>query len=208
MCYCGCWVKKFECELQVQLVDFVLLSVCFVVVFEVWCCEDLLFEVGGVFVEFGVYGVDWVVYQFLLNFGEGLCLLVWIVSGGEFVCVFFVLQIVLCGEGQVECVMFVFDEVDVGIGGYEVMVVGCKFCQLVSGGQLFVVMYLLQVVLCLYCYFKVCKVMVKGWMCVVVEGFLEQECVEEVVCMFGDIISGVFKEYVQELIEFVVKVGG
>lgn len=61
-----------------------------------------------------------------VNFGQLLCFLCKVVFGGELVCISLVIEVVMFGKDSVG--IMVFDEVDIGIGGVVVEVVGQKLC--------------------------------------------------------------------------------
>lgn len=67
-------------------------------------------------------GVDRVEFEVFINFGVSFGLLFKIVLGGELLCFIFVLKVVLVEEGVV--VMMIFDEIDCGVGGVVVSVIG------------------------------------------------------------------------------------
>lgn len=81
----------------------------------------------------------------------------------------------------------VFDEVDFGIGGVVVDIVGQKLCVFGEKCQVLCVIYLLQVVFKGYVYYWVSKVLVEGMIQSVVEKLDNKVCEEELVCMFGGV---------------------
>lgn len=127
-----CWLVVFVLD-QVMLVEFVLLKMeCVVFMINV--------EVGVV----GFDGQDEVVFIVVINLGVFFGLLNKIVLGGELSCFFLVFKVCLILD--VGGLMFIFDEIDCGVGGVMVDVVGWCLVDLVRGGQVLVVIYFLQVV--------------------------------------------------------------
>lgn len=135
--------------------------------------------------EFVFYGQQDIEFLVSVNLGQLVCLLVKVVFGGEFFWISLVIQVVVV---QILIILIlVFDEVDVGIGGGIVEVVGCLLCSFGSNGQVLCVIYLLQVVVQCYQYLFVSKFMEKDVIFLKIEVLDDQGWIDEVVRMLGGV---------------------
>lgn len=159
------------------------------------------FEVVFVlFVDGGLYGFEQVEFCVVGYLGVLLWLFVKVVLGGEFVWISFVFVVIVSVVSLM--LMLIFDEVDMGIGGGVVEVVGCLLYQFGCDCQVLCVMYLLQVVVCGDYYFQVVKGVDEcGGMVLIVVVFDCVNWIEEVVWMFGGFeIMVIICKYVKEML--------
>lgn len=192
-CLCQVVVVFFVVSVEQEMQCLGMFGGCFVIV--------LYF---GDSVELQVNGLESVEFLVSVNFGQLLKGLVKVVLGGELLWISLVIQVIMV---QILCIfILVFDEVDVGIGGFIVEVVGQLLCCFGECGQVFIVIYLLQVVVQGYQYLFVYKECGSSEICMVVVILNKVQWIEEIVCMFGgvDLIKE-FLVYVKKLVNLVVQ---
>lgn len=168
------------CQVSVdELIQFIIESMyLFLMLYGVFVIEVVFDEC-----YFIVDGVDYIEFCVIINFGQLLQLIVKVVFGGELLCIVLVIQVIIVCK--MEILVLIFDEVDVGISGLIVVVVGKLLCQLGEFMQVMCVIYLLQVVGCGYYYFFVCKE-IDGEMIEIYMQLLDKcVCLQELVCLLG-----------------------
>lgn len=74
----------------------------------------------------GVDGVDCIEFRVIINLGQLMQFIVKVVFGGELFCIVLVIQVIMVCK--MEILVLIFDEVDVGISGLIVVVVGKLLC--------------------------------------------------------------------------------
>jgi DNA repair protein RecN (Recombination protein N) len=145
-------------------------------------------------------GIDRIEFLFAPNRGEGMKALGKMASGGELSRMMLAIRRVVSGQGGI-CV-YLFDEIDAGIGGETATVVGKKIKSVASNNQVICITHLAQIASFAKAHFKVNKVTVKGRTKSHVEkiGNISQR-IEEIARMAGgNKVGPKSKDYAKELL--------
>jgi DNA repair protein RecN (Recombination protein N) len=163
----------------------------------------------GVELDFGREGIDQVVLLFAPNPGEEARPLAKIASGGELSRIHLGLQLAARGDLDQARPIYVFDEVDTGIGGAEAAALGAKLQRLARSGQILAVTHLPQVASHADLHFKVSKQVKGGRTSVKVEPLEPEARVEEVARMLaGKQVTALSLSHAQELISGAARARG
>ncbi len=128
------------------------------------------------------HGADDIKFMFAPNEGEEPKPLARIASGGEMARVMLALKATLAGSDDIPT--YVFDEVDVGVGGRSGATVGEKLYQLSRDRQVLVISHLPQVAGFADLHFRISKQVDQGRTHSVVEQLDDHERIEELAAMF------------------------
>lgn len=134
---------QLEKVVVVELLDFKLDWVMFIV--------EMISEFG----QCSCIGIDQFEFYVQINLGIKLGFMMKVVFGGELLCFLLVLKVCFVDKGFV--FMLVFDEIDIGVGGVVVEVIGVWLVCLVGSVQVLIVIYVLQVVVWVEGYFLIEK---------------------------------------------------
>jgi len=141
---------------------------------------------------------------FSANPGEGLKPLAKVASGGELSRILLALKHIIAGRSEIG--VYLFDEVDAGIGGETAHAVGARLRAISGDNQVLVVTHLAQVAASAHEQFRIEKRIEKGRMRTFVEHLTVKERAGEIARMLGGTESKAAQSLARELLKKAVQV--
>lgn len=133
--------------------------------------------------KFGPDGVDRMQFDISMNPGEPAKPLVKIASGGELSRILLAMKNVLAGRDEIS--VYVFDEVDTGIGGRVGLQVGQKLASVARHNQVICITHLPQVACFADVHFQVAKTVTEGRTTTLIRKLEESDRADEITRMVG-----------------------
>jgi DNA repair protein RecN (Recombination protein N) len=180
--------EKLECTLESELENLSMSGARFKVDFQLRDDPNGVLISDDRRVVFDVNGIERIEFLVAPNPGEGLKPLVKIASGGETSRLMLGIKNVLARADQVPTL--IFDEIDQGIGGRVGTIVGYKLWELAKNHQVLCVTHLPQLAAYGERHYRVLKHIEAGRTVTQVDTLVDNERLEELAHMMGDISEG------------------
>ncbi len=145
-------------------------------------------------------GIDRVIFLFSANPGESEKPIEKVVSGGELSRLFLSIRRTIADQGSIS--VYLFDEVDAGIGGHTAHMVGKKLKSVAKHNQVLCITHLPQVAAFADTHYSVAKQIIKGRTVSQILLLQKQDRIEELARMLGGIkMTLKSKEHAEELLK-------